>query len=72
MMVSANSASCTPAEPRVAGPKRAEELPYIGIELRPAKHRQHAGAHASPADQQRFKEAGDKHAPGRGMARSRK
>ncbi len=71
MMVSANSASCTPAEPTVAGAERAEELPHIGVKFGPAQRGEHADAPSIAADQQCLQHAGDQHAPGRGMAGGR-
>ena len=54
-------------------PERAEELPHVGVELRPAKRRQarrRARHRRRPAATSQH--AGDQHAPGRGVAGGRK
>ena len=72
MMVSANSATCVPIEPTVAGPERAKEGADILIELQRRKSRQAAMARQIPGQQKILQEAGDQHAPGGGVAGGRK
>ena len=68
MMVSANSAICTPAEPTVAGPSALKKR------LTSSSQRGQRNAVMTPlrkrvaADQQHLENAGDQHAPGGGVA----
>ena len=71
MMVSANSASCTPVEPTVAGPSARKNWRTSASSSRPAQRGKRAGAPGVAADQQRLQHAGDQHAPGGGMAGGR-
>ena len=72
MMVSANIASCTPAEPTTAGPRILKKLPHRRIEARPLEAGADAGAARIGEDEEELGDAGDGDAPGRGMAGARK
>ena len=65
MMVSANSASCVPAEPMRRRNERLEEAAHVVVEAQRAERREHAGAQRVAADQRGLQHAGYQHAPGR-------
>ena len=69
MMVSANSAICTPAEPTVAGPSALKKRFTSSSSHGRRSVGHHVGAQRGAADQQHFEHAGDQHAPRRRMAR---
>ena len=72
MMVSANSASCMPAEPIVAGPSALKKRLTSSSSARPAEFRQHLVAARVECDQPDLEAAGDQHAPGRRVSGGRK
>ena len=69
--MSANSASCTPPAPMMAGPKRFEESPRRLIEPRHAQPDADAVRLGVDADDERHDHARGEHAPGGGVARVR-
>ena len=63
MMVSANSASCTPAEPTVAGPSARKNLRRFSSSPGLRNAGEHARARGIAHQQQNFENAGDQARP---------